>query len=144
MLGHRANFNIFYSYLRQLHTTSFPTLKFSDSDLWRAKQSHDISVVMNVLLLSLQWQLTHQMMTNQLATLVTTHSFKTDPPFHSQILQMQCLAVPYMSQNFFSEHMKAKSTIHYSAVMTEKLHCTDSWHRELKYVACKTIIVSFG
>jgi hypothetical protein len=28
--------------------------------------------------------------------------------------------------------------------MTEKLHCTDSWHRESKYVACMTIIVSFG
>ena len=49
-------------------------------------------------------------------TTVTTHWFQTEPQFHSQILQMQCLALLYMSQNFFysylSEHIKAKSTIH--------------------------------
>jgi len=63
-------------------------------------------------------------MANQFATLVTTQSFQTDPPFHSQILQTRCLALPYMSQNFFLEHIKAKGTVHDSAVMTEKMHVT--------------------
>jgi hypothetical protein len=61
------------------------------------------------------------MMTDQLAALVTTQSFQTDPPFHSQILQTQCLALPYMSQNFFSEHIKAKGTTHNAAVMIKKI-----------------------
>jgi hypothetical protein len=43
---------------------------------------------------------THQMMTNQLATLVTTQSFETGPPFHSQILQTHCLALPYNVPEF--------------------------------------------
>ena len=134
--GHTQNFNISYSYF-------LSTFIFSVSDLLRVKQSLDKNAVINIcLLLSLQWQLTHQMVTNQLATLVTTHSFQTDQPFRSQILQTQCLALPYMSQNFSSEHLKSKSTIRYSAVMTEKLHCTDSWLREFKHVACKTIMVS--
>jgi hypothetical protein len=60
------------------------------------------------------------MMTNQLAKLVTIKSFQTDPPFHSQILQTQCLALPYMSQNFFSEHIKPKGTTHNFAIMTKK------------------------
>jgi hypothetical protein len=119
---HRAIFKTTASYF-------LPTFRFLVSDLWQAKQSHNKNAVMNVLLLSLRWQLTHQMMTNPLATLVTTHLFQTDP-FHSQILQTPCLALLYMSQNFCSEHIKAKSTVHYSAAM--------------KCVVCKTIIVSFS
>jgi hypothetical protein len=86
-----------------------PTFKFSVSDLWRAKQSHDKNVVVNVscnCVSSDNWH-TKWWQTNW------QHSSQTDPPFHSRMLQTQCLTLPYMSQNFFSEHMKAKSTILY-------------------------------
>ena len=61
-------------------------------------------------------------MTSVDITTVTTHWFQKEPPFHSQILQTQCLALLCMSQNFFyshlSEHIKAKSTICDSATMS--------------------------
>ena len=44
MQGHRVNFNISYSYLRQLHATS---IIFSVLDLWEAKESPNKNVVVN-------------------------------------------------------------------------------------------------